>query len=85
MRGTWLPVVAAFAFFVLAWKAVVVIGGLPPFILPPPETVADRFFTAWLDGTIWPHFATTMVEVKRLIDPDMLVEIEADAILSQGQ
>lgn len=24
--------------------------------------------------------ATTMVEVKRLIDPDMLVEIEADAI-----
>lgn len=27
--------------------------------------------------------ATTMVEVKRLIDPDMLVEIEADAIISQ--
>lgn len=25
--------------------------------------------------------ATTMVEVKRLIDPDMLVEVEADAIL----
>lgn len=25
--------------------------------------------------------ATTLVEVKRLIDPDMLVEIEADAIL----
>jgi enamine deaminase RidA (YjgF/YER057c/UK114 family) len=29
--------------------------------------------------------ATTMVEVKRLIDPDMLVEIEADAILNHGQ
>ncbi len=28
--------------------------------------------------------ATTMVEVKRLIYPDMLVEIEADAIMSQG-
>ena len=27
----------------LAWKAVVVVGGLPPFILPPPEMVADRF------------------------------------------
>ncbi len=25
---------------------------------------------------------TTLVEVKRLIDPDMLVEIEADAIIS---
>jgi enamine deaminase RidA (YjgF/YER057c/UK114 family) len=34
-------------------------------------------------GSIRP--ATTMVEVKRLIDPEMLVEIEADAILSQGQ
>ena len=34
-------------------------------------------------GTVRP--ATSMVEVKRLIDPDMLVEIEADAILSQGQ
>ncbi|MBU6432260.1 MAG: RidA family protein [Nitrospirae bacterium] len=33
-------------------------------------------------GTIRP--ATTMLEVKRLIDPDMLVEIEADAIISQG-
>lgn len=32
-------------------------------------------------GNIRP--ATTMVEVKRLIDPDMLVEIEADAIVSQ--
>ena len=31
-------------------------------------------------GNIRP--ATTMVEVKRLIDPDMLVEIEADAIIS---
>ncbi len=28
--------------------------------------------------------ATTIVEVKRLIDPDMLVEIEADAIINQG-
>jgi len=32
-------------------------------------------------GAIRP--ATTMVEVQRLIDPDMLVEIEADAILTQ--
>ena len=31
-------------------------------------------------GSVRP--ATTMVEVKRLIDPDMLVEIEADAIVA---
>ena len=34
-------------------------------------------------GAIRP--ATTMVEVQRLIDPDMLVEIEADAIMNQEQ
>ena len=28
--------------------------------------------------------ATSMVEVRRLIDPDMLVEIEADAVISPG-
>lgn len=33
-------------------------------------------------GAIRP--ATTMVEVKRLIDPDMLVEIEADAITTEA-
>lgn len=32
-------------------------------------------------GAIRP--ATTMIEVKRLIDPDMLVEIEAEAIVSE--
>jgi len=59
----WVPVVLAFALFVVVWKAIVVIGGLPTFILPPPEGVAERFVSAWLDGTVWPHFLTTMVEI----------------------
>ena len=62
-RGVWLPVVGAFILFVLAWKVVVVVTGLPPFILPAPETVAQRFVEAWLAGTVWPHFVTTMVEI----------------------
>jgi NitT/TauT family transport system permease protein len=62
-RSTWLPVVAGFAVFVLAWKIVVIVTALPPFILPAPETVAERFIGAWADGTIWPHFATTMIEI----------------------
>jgi NitT/TauT family transport system permease protein len=62
-RAVWLPVVGAFVGFVLVWKVVVLLTGLPPFILPAPETVAERFVGAWLDGTIWPHFATTMVEI----------------------
>jgi len=28
--------------------------------------------------------ATTMIEVKRLVDPEMLVEIEADAVLNSA-
>ena len=38
-----LPVVLAAVLFLVAWKLVVVIGNYPPFILPPPETVAARF------------------------------------------
>ena len=34
-------------------------------------------------GSIRP--ATTMVEVSRLIDPDMMVEIEAEALIADGQ
>jgi len=34
-------------------------------------------------GEVFRHIrpATTMVEVSKLIDPDMLVEIEADAVV----
>lgn len=64
MNGAaWLSVVGAFAFFVFAWKAIVVVTGLPPFILPAPEIVAARLVTALADGTIWPHLWTTLVEV----------------------
>jgi putative riboflavin transport system permease protein len=57
------PVAAAFVGFLLLWKLIVVVGGLPVFILPAPEQVAGRFATAWLDGTIAPHAWTTIVEV----------------------
>ena len=62
-RAVWLPVVGAFISFILVWQAVVVLTSLPPYILPPPGTVAQRFVSAWLDGTVWPHFATTMSEI----------------------
>ncbi|MEJ2050016.1 MAG: RidA family protein, partial [Calditrichota bacterium] len=29
--------------------------------------------------------ATSMVQISRLIDPEMLVEIEADAVLSENE
>jgi NitT/TauT family transport system permease protein len=57
------PVVLALVVFVAAWKAIVVVGGYPPFILPPPESVAARFVDAWASGVIGPHAAATLVEI----------------------
>ena len=60
--GLW-PFAVALFVFVGVWKLVVVLSGLPPFVLPPPESVAARFVTAWTDGTMLPHAATTLSEV----------------------
>ncbi|HEY7131224.1 MAG TPA: ABC transporter permease, partial [Candidatus Limnocylindrales bacterium] len=57
------PIVAAFVAFLVVWKLVVIVTGLPVFILPAPELVAARFLTAWTDGTMAPHAWTTIVEV----------------------
>jgi NitT/TauT family transport system permease protein len=62
-RSTLIPVVAAAAVFVVAWKAIVLIGNYPTYILPAPEIVARRFIEAWLDGTMWPHASATLVEI----------------------
>jgi NitT/TauT family transport system permease protein len=58
-----LSIVAAAVIFVIAWKAIVVVGGFPTFILPAPELVAQRFITAWSDGTMEPHFVATLEEI----------------------
>jgi NitT/TauT family transport system permease protein len=57
------PVAASLVVFVLAWQAVVFVSGFPPYILPGPLSVAERFVRAWLDGTMWPHVAATLVEI----------------------
>jgi NitT/TauT family transport system permease protein len=62
-RSSVLTVLGALAVFLLLWRAIVLIGGYPPFILPAPEVVFGRFVGAIADGTIWPHLATTLQEV----------------------
>jgi NitT/TauT family transport system permease protein len=57
------PVVVAAVGFLVAWQLVVVMGDYPPFVLPGPLLVAERFTSGWLDGTIAPHFGTTLAEV----------------------
>jgi NitT/TauT family transport system permease protein len=59
----WAAAALALAAFVGAWKAIVIIGDYPPFILPAPEVVLVRFVEAWTDGMIGPHFLRTLGEV----------------------
>ncbi len=49
--------------FLLLWKLIVVVGGYPVFILPPPEIVGARLLSGWASGQIGPHAAATLVEV----------------------
>lgn len=46
--------------FVGIWKAIVVIGGYPDYILPAPEVVAARAVEAIQNGTLQPHLAATL-------------------------
>ncbi len=57
------PVAGAAILFLLAWQAIVIIGDYPPYILPGPAVVAERFVSGWTDGIIGPHFWTTLSEV----------------------
>jgi NitT/TauT family transport system permease protein len=62
-RATLVSVAAAAIVFVVAWKLIVVVGGYPAFILPAPEVVAQRFVSAWTDGTMAPHAIATLQEI----------------------
>ena len=57
------PVVVALVGFLGLWKLVVVAGGYPAFILPPPEAVLARFASAWTGGVIGKHALATLEEV----------------------
>lgn len=62
-RGRVLLPVLAFVGFIATWQAIVWIGDYPPFILPGPLVVAERFVVAWQDGTFQPHLVTTLSEI----------------------
>ena len=54
---------ASLAVFLVAWKLVTVVGSLPEYILPPPETVADRGIRAIASGVLWEHTGVTLLEI----------------------
>lgn len=61
--GTGGPVLISLTVFLLVWQLVVYVSGFRSYILPGPWTVFQRFVGAWGDGTMWPHFERTLVEV----------------------
>jgi putative riboflavin transport system permease protein len=54
---------AGLVLFLALWQAIVIVGGYPPFILPPPDAVVGRLLSGWADGTIAPHALRTLLEV----------------------
>lgn len=63
LRERVLPPFAAFVVFIVAWQALVWIADYPPFILPGPFVVAERFVEALVDGTFRPHLLATLGEI----------------------
>lgn len=59
-RSAALSMLGALVVFILLWQVVVIVSGFPPFILPPPMAVGERFLSAWAGGIIGPHLATTL-------------------------
>jgi NitT/TauT family transport system permease protein len=57
------PVVIAAAVFIVVWQLIVAFGEYPPFILPGPLTVAERFLSGWASGIITSHALTTLSQV----------------------
>jgi NitT/TauT family transport system permease protein len=54
---------ASLAAFLVAWKLLTVVTGTPDYILPAPETVADRALGAIGSGLLWEHTAVTLSEI----------------------
>jgi NitT/TauT family transport system permease protein len=57
------PVVAALAVFLVGWQLIVSLGNYPPYVLPDPGRVLERFARAWAQGTLEPHALTTLTEI----------------------
>ncbi len=54
---------ASLGAFLLAWKLVTVVGGLPEYILPAPEVVLERGVRAVGSRVLWEHTAVTLLEI----------------------
>lgn len=59
----YLPETLAALLGLALWEAVTRFGDLPPFLLPPPEAVAQRLWETVRSGLLWKHVMATGTEV----------------------
>lgn len=59
----WISSPILLALILGAWQFAVSVGGVSPFILPPPADVADSLVTMFSGDTIWGHIKVTLIEV----------------------
>lgn len=53
----------ALLIFLGLWKLIVWLGQYPPFILPTPHRVYERFLIAAFEGRLWWHTGVTLTEI----------------------
>jgi NitT/TauT family transport system permease protein len=79
------PVALSLVLFVVGWQLVVAVSGYPPFILPGPFVVAERFVRAWADGTMWPHVVTTVTEILLGFSVGAVLGLVAGVLLARSR
>jgi putative riboflavin transport system permease protein len=66
LRGTAIrriaPIISLIIVLVI-WQSLVILKVYPPFIIPAPLAVLNKFTTVLLDGSLWVHIRATMVAV----------------------
>jgi NitT/TauT family transport system permease protein len=62
-RIEYLLIPLALLLFLGLWSLIVRLGNYPPFILPTPLQVYEKFLTVASDGTLWRHIKITLGEI----------------------
>lgn len=81
IRKSWFIVPAA---FLAAWQLTVSLSGLPPFILPSPAAVYDRFVLAVADGSLALHSMVTLTEMLSGLGVGTLLAILFGYVLAKS-
>ncbi len=85
LLGSAWPVIVSLVAFVLVWQLVVFVSGFKSYVLPGPWTVFERFVSAWVSGTMWPHFEQTLIEVLLGFTLGATVALAAGILLARSR